>query len=1161
MKKNLLIILLLSLFIIPIGVHAKGMCDGKTKNTEGYCKIKEKEVTDTYIYNSSKYSNSTSTWNHYIVPRRYYVDKTALFCIDADAAVPVKVNLARDLDMNKSLDRGLVAIYRVYLIDSTGKDEDAIDAYLTAANSAMRALVAITGNAILVNNSYYTDYLKNVATTLVGGTVDKGKVTIDMSSQSANEVQRMYCAGALAANISLTSAQKTVCNKALEASNGKKAINVDLLKLQNFDFTLFEDTSVARKVIDTSKEFSKEITLKLGGDGYSNMTKVFGTYGLLNSAIKITGCSVDKASKEAGFSCRLSGGGQNLLSTNSQKIILENNKLPEGDYNVKVYMAYSYKVPYDVSGLTILTCSGDSSYCNENGSKKPTQRMLLINSNRETNITLSFKAGKKPYECEDFTFDGSQYVAPDGTTTMTQVEYNNKCHTYGCDDYVCSGSKCVVPNTSSEMDYDDFVKECDMGPTVEGSKCQYTVDSNNNPKYIYNEKEVTEKEYLDKGCCDVNPNLLKNQDAIEHYKQYCQTQDVVQFEHKCGTAYTLGTQTGASIGDKYFSDITTTTCTNESYVDYTHSQIYQLPMNKVMDRVTALETSDAYKESVVGIYDGAGVNNYKDTNYLSKSINGTSVSAGNNYCMMFTSEENHLYFPGTAVATSGRFFVFNELTRESCLTSIDPDASCFRQPYIVGNIDTTMHTNFAKWEQDYLKAIETEKTAYSSGNTQAYRLAKSNRELLETYKKECESHNNIAGNWEYQLSPTLDFNYRQKVYGGTDRTEEIKETVGMEVSWEGVKYWPKSSTRATVVSGSTSGRVSNKPYTISYGNVNETKTFDQTTDYKARFTQTLYYKPNQVTYATIPSGEYVIKNEEYTTTEELYENGLMIGYVYNVRLTTYGGAYITSFTIDNVGHLASNSNVQRTLDNYKKDNKLEALESECVYCNQEGEFSRVCETCPDPDEQGLEPSYIYRTVSLADVTPNDRENTNWSDAKGKSAEERIQSLSGNSIVSKLNKDEEVKDFKAVTLDNLTTDAKTKSLAVGDIYDDSSREYLEYEFTLTTKDMQIIKKNTARRDFDYGSFNLCRNSNTKIEKSETADYCFTCNADGKECASSFIDAFADSQTTSVTRESKWKYYINNKWEFGKMSTISGFENGRYPDPTNQDAYLKIYSNWP
>ena len=110
-------------------------------------------------------------------------------------------------------------------------------------------------------------------------------------------------------------------------------------------------------------------------------------------------------------------------------------------------------------------------------------------------------------------------------------------------------------------------------------------------------------------------------------------------------------------------------------------------------------------------------------------------------------------------------------------------------------------------------------------------------------------------------------------------------------------------------------------------------------------------------------------------------------------------------------------------------------------------------------------------------------------------------------------------------------------------------------------MQIIKKNTARRDFDYGSFNLCRNSNTKIEKSETADYCFTCNADGKECASSFIDAFADSQTTSVTRESKWKYYINNKWEFGKMSTISGFENGRYPDPTNQDAYLKIYSNWP
>ena len=76
--------------------------------------------------------------------------------------------------------------------------------------------------------------------------------------------------------------------------------------------------------------------------------------------------------------------------------------------------------------------------------------------------------------------------------------------------------------------------------------------------------------------------------------------------------------------------------------------------------------------------------------------------------------------------------------------------------------------------------------------------------------------------------------------------------------------------------------------------------------------------------------------------------------------------------------------------------------------------------------------------------------------------------------------------------------------MADLYNDSTKEYLEYEITLTTKDMQIIKKNNARSSFSYASFNLCTNGK-KVGKDENTDYCFVCNSSGKECESSFVDS--------------------------------------------------------
>ena len=123
------------------------------------------------------------------------------------------------------------------------------------------------------------------------------------------------------------------------------------------------------------------------------------------------------------------------------------------------------------------------------------------------------------------------------------------------------------------------------------------------------------------------------------------------------------------------------------------------------------------------------------------------------------------------------------------------------------------------------------------------------------------------------------------------------------------------------------------------------------------------------------------------------------------------------------------------------------------------------------------------------------------------------------------------------------------ITANDIYDDSTKEYLEYEFTLTTKDMQIIKQNSARSEFSYGEINFCTetNSNTGNEKSASADYCFSCY-DGKECQSTFINAFADQSGVELsdTRSNKWKYWFydpvtkTGSWEKGNMKELEHYQ---------------------
>ena len=121
---------------------------------------------------------------------------------------------------------------------------------------------------------------------------------------------------------------------------------------------------------------------------------------------------------------------------------------------------------------------------------------------------------------------------------------------------------------------------------------------------------------------------------------------------------------------------------------------------------------------------------------------------------------------------------------------------------------------------------------------------------------------------------------------------------------------------------------------------------------------------------------------------------------------------------------------------------------------------------------------------------------------------------------------------------------------------------------------MIKKNTENSTFNYSNMPMCSNSSVTGVKGEDETYCFKCNEDGKECTSTFVDAYATANdgaySLADTREKKWKYYVNHKWVFGSMSNLEefkwnfddfdekDFKDFRYPDPTNQEAFLKIYS---
>ncbi|MDD4187690.1 MAG: hypothetical protein PHX04_02875 [Bacilli bacterium] len=694
--------------------------------------------------------------------------------------------------------------------------------------------------------------------------------------------------------------------------------------------------------------------------------------------------------------------------------------------------------------------------------------------------------------------------------------------------------------------------------------------------YYYGGTKKSELEYLQAGCCNVKPNKLKNEKAIEHYMGSCATQDLVILDTKCDNDGDL-TNPSRSILKQLSIDKTLRLINNAE-------KMYQQKAYSKADLKSIMKQTD----------------NYRDDVYMASLI-----AKGNDYCSLYTSESQVIEFPGTAEATSGRFFIFDE----------------GQQPKVEGKIMLNFHTNYNRWKTDYEAAIAAEKGAYTrwqealnlndaisvasangrgrtctycckgytkhydedgkyiestcngecyptykyySGSTAGtyyradssviskasaswetstacsgtkkpnaevsyyktlYNTAKNKRKKLESFKTDCERKANLANNWNYYLAPDLYFNYKQEYYKNNKMVStSLDQPIQLEASYKAEKYWPNVSTAVNQIPGTKTYKSGSERFRINYGKVNsvvnETFNFDTTTDYKIGYEQTLYYKPTVKYYGLLPDGYYVTDVTKYQS-----ENLLDVGYVFNVEITNYTNQYLTWFSMKNIGHLMRDTSIKPKLkSNLQKsmDKAITEIDDKAVlkiYNNEQLDSLYFNNICYYNNEQIL---YKPDCPTCIDFSPQyftrtiAKENMFPNEGvKGRITGANWASTKGNAL------EEEI--------------SNNGDLIYSDI--DGSKGFLEGSFTLTPTMMNTINKE-YNKGKNYSDFNL------------------NCKS-GKECESPFLtDLVKNSDNDKVILENNringWRYFVDGKWERGSISSLL---DGNYPE---ENARL---TDWP
>lgn len=1102
MKKVL--VLLISIFTLALNVSADsdhGICAGKEVTGEGYCTLESGVSISSVAFNPSV-NNLTN--GHPAAQYNYrggINGKTEhLYCIDSNLTSPSgsSYSYARALDPDRFTLDGMLARMYVSLVNSALYDfnngacsnlDDCFNKYLQAANVLMRALVTKQGYNIQPKDSWGcvtlgTGAYQNVVRQLEGKSYTGTALKED---GQYNIIKNWYQTASSASGYSGQSfkieAELNRDEEIVTEENGDtftKIIPIDLTGLENFKYDYETWKKTNPKVQITELECSEGLT-----------------------------CEID--TEKSGFNLK-----DNLVEKfNEDKIT----------FYVKV--------------------TGNS-------------KMLKDKKKG----TLTVKIDKY------HVLDTDNLAILRGYATQAQglSEYlpGKSMHSICYQRMVA-----LMPTTPQKVELEI---DLELPPY-----CKAETDDQGNKTYKLGTEEVSISDYINEGCCtDVDTSQLSEAE-LEVFEANCGGEDIVDLKQECGAGSCEGNN-----GTLPAKNV-------DSYVK-------QVSMKGTMDKVYKWENSASVNTATYAQQTKENLKYWRDDEFASEL-------ESNPYCKIYTSEENHMYYPTTTTATSGRFFVFGK-----------GEDGQYLQPYVDGKIYSTFHTAFELWQKDYIKAIKTEKSAYtawqkqeqinealsngsetttpvdeycgdcgtdSNGNTikchytytkhtieaydtyyngnyagttlpsytgtwntgsscgndtakptasssqaAAYQAAKAARKELERQKTECQdASKKYVESWKYILEPDLTFHYNQKYYDSVSGQSKFLTTdIDMVISDQAEKYFPNVSTRVTnptATSGGWNGVDFNQADGAEYEGAlyggsnhlgprveepyeNVDKTDNEHHNYTRDFEDIkLYYRPDKAYYSLIPTGLY-ITNVDITSAQD----ALDIGYVFNVQITNYQGEYETWFTIKNNGHLEieptndkkNESNVQYRINQYLEEHASEftdqandidaskAFSSKCIYCNREVIYERDCITCED--DENFKPNYIYRTVNPSDIDPNNRGDSgdlgnNWSNPKGEAAENRVNSL-----------------------------GKADS-----IYDDHTKENLEYEFNLSTKVMQEIKKsNKSTNYYDFG---------------------LKCNDYGKECESTFINEYA----SYTEGRNKYKYYVNGTFKVGTMDSLLG---GTYPE---------------
>lgn len=1093
MKKVLVI--LFGLFMLAPVVNAAtaeyGICSGKNITGEGYCTL-DHGVSISGGSFKYPYNYFTNGKLAAVIDYKGTVNgKTQhMFCIDPNLNSPIGITFmyARGLNYNSALDKSLARVYvslvnaAVYNYNNNACSslDECFEPYLQATNVLFRAFIKEAGYSANGGHTNALANYDNVVKQLKGLEVNGVRLDDKRANNQFETIKRWY-------------------DTAKSSSGIGRTFKITAELKQDEEIVTEENGTM----------FTKTVPVKISG---LNSFKIDGTtWDKTNPFVKITGLECSE-----GLTC--------VLDTAKSNVNVNDNLLKKtSEDEMTVYV-------------------------------KVTGNSQVLKKNNKGKVTLKIE----------------KYHVLD-VDNLAIVRYKiNSAGGY-------QRMALLMPTTPQKVQI-----EIDLDLP---KYCRTETDDSGNKLYKIGTEVVSVSDYIEGGCCaDIDTSDLSDADR-DAFEEKCGGEDIVELKQECGA----GTcdENGGNIPGKNI----------DSYVK-------QMSMKNILKKINTWEdsavkgtiTTEAYQEQTK-----TNLALWRDDEFASEIEN-------NPYCKIYTSEENHMYYPTTTTATSGRYFVFGK-----------DESGEYLQPYVEGKIQSTFHTAFDVWQKDYLAAVRKEKIdftnwqialakqsayknisrtrsgcenyccgsgcgedgkscctsckptyygtttnatyakadgtmltytikkqatcdgyVYTIGgssvdpstfagdvtSTEAtYKAAKSAREELERQKTECQkAAKKYQTDWEYILEPDLTFHYNQKYYDSVSgQTKYLTTDIDMVISDKAEKYFPNVSTRLTTPktsgeenlinfdqkSGDREGAIyGGYQYDYDYKFLNVDKTENSDPNYKYSYTKDyegikLYYRPDKAYYSLVPSGLYITTTDKTTA-----QDALDIGYVFNVQITNFQGEYETWFTIKNNGHLEivptgaekNESNVQYRINEYLEQHAseftdqandidaLKAFSSKCIYCNREVIYQRNCITCED--DENFKPNYIYRSVNPSDIDPNNRADTgdlgnNWSNPKGKAAEERITSLG-------------------------KADA---------IYDDYTKENLEYEFNLSTKVMQEIKKsNKSTNYYDFG---------------------LKCNEYGKECVSSFVDDYA----SYTEGRNKYKYYVNGQFQSGTMKNIL---NGKYPD---------------